>query len=390
MNEDIRVHVASYGDRKNLMMRYTDPVTSKLIARSTGTTDKKEANRIAAKWEDKLREGRYLKPSRMTWEEFREQYDRHVLTHKKASTATSYDATFNVFERLVRVKLLTGVTTARVIAFATALHTKRGASRATVARHLRTLRAALSWGVRTGLLAKLPNFEMPKGSNKMGGRPITDEEFHILLATVPQVVGEPATPLWRFLLRGFWTSGLRLREACNLHWCGHVGHVVDFTRKRPMFRICGDLEKGGRDRLLAMAPEFAQLLDTVPPEDRYGPVFELRGRAGRSVSDPNRIGQTITQIGRLAGIVTAHDPKTGEAKKHATAHDLRRAFGFRWSRRVMPAVLRELMRHAKVETTLKYYVGENADATAEEIWGFRSNTSGNTTPKLIVSDLVNP
>lgn len=34
----------------------------------------------------------------------------------------------------------------------------------------------------------------------------------------------------------------------------------------------------------------------------------------------------------------------------------------------MPAVLKELMRHETIETTMKYYVSRNADATADVIW----------------------
>ena len=45
---EITVHVARYGDRKNLMMGYTDPVIGKLVARSTGTTSKKDADATAA------------------------------------------------------------------------------------------------------------------------------------------------------------------------------------------------------------------------------------------------------------------------------------------------------------------------------------------------------
>ena len=82
----------------------------------------------------------------------------------------------------------------------------------------------------------------------------------------------------------------------------------------------------------------------------------------------HRTGQIITDIGKAAGVVVARDPKTGAPTKYASAHDLRRAFGFRWSRRVMPPVLMEMMRHSKIETTMKFYVGENADATAEELW----------------------
>ena len=37
----------------------------------------------------------------------------------------------------------------------------------------------------------------------------------------------------------------------------------------------------------------------------------------------------------------------------ASAHDLRRSFGFRWSCRVMPTVLGKLMRHESIETTMR-------------------------------------
>ena len=123
--EDVKVYVARYGDRKNLMMRYTDPVTGKLVARSTGTTSKREAERISAKWEAELQEGRYQKPLRITWEEFRDEHDRHVLSHMKATTARTYDGTFNLFERFVGVKVLSTITTAQVSAFATALRNRR-------------------------------------------------------------------------------------------------------------------------------------------------------------------------------------------------------------------------------------------------------------------------
>jgi integrase len=47
-------------------------------------------------------------------------------------------------------------------------------------------------------------------------------------------------------------------------------------------------------------------------------------------------------------------------EKFATAHDLRRAFGTRWAARVKPADLQKLMRHENIDTTMKYYVDEDA------------------------------
>jgi len=378
MNEEIKVHVVKRDNRKHFQMRYVDPMTSKQIARSTGTDKRREAEKVAAVWQAELREGRYRKKSLMTWDEFREHHELHKLSAVKKRTAETYEGTLNVFTRLASPKKLSDATTARVTAFATKLR-GLGRSEATVARHLRQLKVVLRWAQRQGYMTTMPMIEMPRSPKAMRGRPITEEEFHIMLAATPQVVGSIAAPSWQFLLRGYWTSGLRLREACNLHWNGSRGHIVDFSRKRPMFRICGALEKGGRDRLLPMAPEFARLLESIPPEHRYGPVFEVLSDDGKkAVSDPSCIGKRVSDIGKIAGIVVESDPHTGEPSKYASAHDLRRSFGFRWSRRVMPPILKEMMRHAKIETTLKFYVGENADATAEELWNVIGDTLGDT------------
>ena len=44
------------------------------------------------------------------------------------------------------------------------------------------------------------------------------------------------------------------------------------------------------------------------------------------------------------------------------------AFGVRWAARLMPAQLMELMRHESIETTLRFYVGTDAQRTAEAAW----------------------
>ena len=71
MSDEIRVSVASYGDGRNLMMTYRDPITGKKVAKSTGTTDRREAERAAAVWQNEMSSGRYQAPSRLTWAEFR-------------------------------------------------------------------------------------------------------------------------------------------------------------------------------------------------------------------------------------------------------------------------------------------------------------------------------
>jgi integrase len=123
-----------------------------------------------------------------------------------------------------------------------------------------------------------------------------------------------------------------------------------------MLRISAELEKGNKDRLLPIAPEFARFRRRVPEHKRMGYVFE--GLAQRQRSD--RIN--LSAVGKDAG-VGAQPKHSDKATKFGSAHDLRRSFGKRWASRVMPQVQMDLVRHENVETTLRYYVGRNAQTT---------------------------
>jgi len=45
-----------------------------------------------------------------------------------------------------------------------------------------------------------------------------------------------------------------------------------------MLKIHAELEKGNRDWLLPIVPEFAMFLLETPESERVGPVFRLHGR----------------------------------------------------------------------------------------------------------------
>jgi integrase len=386
--EAIRVKVVNYPDRANLVMRYLCPESGKQIARSTGTRNQREAERTAAKWEADLREGRYNKPAKMAWQEFRERYDVDVLDAMKATTATNYSASLNVYERAMKPRRLAEVTTTNITSFVTTLR-RQSLSPATIARHLRQLKVALRWAHRQGLLITLPKFDRIKQSKGSRGRAVSGEEFDRMLAAVPKVVGEAAADSWTFYLRGLDSSGLRLSESLVLRWDdGPDAIVVDYSGRHPMLRIDASAEKANTHRLLPMSPEFSRLLDEVPVERRHGRVFQPLDRNALPYS-PTRdsIGPIVSAIGAKAGIIVGERTKLDDegkpvtVPKFASAHDLRRAFGFRWSRRVMPPVLKELMRHTDIATTMKYYVGVNAQATASELWRVDGNISGNRVAK---------
>lgn len=169
--------------------------------------------------------------------------------------------------------------------------------------------------------------------------------------------------VWLHYLHGLWYSGLRLEESIRLAWDDEALLSIDMSGRRPRFRIQAAGEKGRRDRLLPMPPEFAEMIDETPVAERIGPVFKLRGLQTGTRMTPGRIGRVVSEIGKRAGVVV-----NKAEGKYASAHDLRRSFGTRWAGRVKPATLQLLMRHESIETTMKYYVAQDSDEVADELW----------------------
>lgn len=95
------------------------------------------------------------------------------------------------------------------------------------------------------------------------------------------------------------------------------------------------------------------------------------------------VSKAIVAIGKAAGVKVDEREKNGRVVEvWASAHDLRRAFGTRWSRRVTAMVLKELMRHASVTTTETYYVDSDADATAAMLRSITQNLQPEATVEV--------
>jgi integrase len=353
--------------RANWEMQWKDPVTGKKITRSTGTPMKRDAERIAARIEGEINSGDgLLETSRLTWDEFVAKYRAEVLDGQSRGGRDKMLSVLRCFKKLVNPAKLAVVGPQQVGQFSRLMRVAK-TPETTIYSNLNCLRSALNWAFRQRLIRGKVHVEMPRKPPGMKGRPITAEEFDRLIAKAQAEKQE--TPE-SHLLRGLWWSGLRLSEALALHWTDDRAFCVDMGGKRPMFFIRGHAEKGRKNRLLAMAPEFAELLQQTPTAERVGFVF-------LSDEDPRpslwTLSRRLSALGLLAGIRVTPD-------KYASAHDLRRAFGFRWAHRVMPPVLQELMRHETIATTMEYYVGRNAEATADAAYA-AANTLANSAPK---------
>lgn len=396
--EDIKVHVVDYG-RKTLVMRYTDPFTRKHVTKSAGTNNRKDALKAAGKWQEELRTGKYKPASRVTWAEFWKRYDDEVAPGLADKTVLKSETIRSVIETELNPQRMRQIDAGWISTLRSKLRA-RGCTEATIDGYVAHLSSALTWAVRWGMLSERPDLgggsKKSKGKRSKG-RHVTGEEFDRMLAKVPDVIlwdernpritrdpaeSERIVESWRHYLRGLWLSGLRLGESLELFWDRDDRLRVDLSGRRPMLWIPGAHQKSGKDEVLPITPDFAEFLQETPPERRRGRVFNpLRRLHSGSRLTNDRVTRLVGAIGKAANVVVWTHPKTG-AVKYASAHDLRRSFGFRWATRIMPAVLQKLMRHEDIQTTMTYYVEINAATTADAVWdAWAGSNSGSIEPK---------
>ena len=132
-------------------------------------------------------------------------------------------------------------------------------------------------------------------------------------------------------------------------------------------------QKNGRAQQYPVVDDFAEFLLRTPESERTGFVFTPVGSSGKSSRRVDTVSDWIVAIGKKAGMKKLRRKNRTDAPSdelvpvYASAHDLRRSFGNRWSRIVEPTALRDLMRHASVVTTEKYYGGINAKKTLKHL-----------------------
>jgi len=374
MENEIKVYVCEYPDRKALVMMYVDPITGKRKTRSAKTSNRKEADKFAAQWESALREGRYASPSKTTWEEFRRRYESEVMSGLSKRSLDKCGQFFDKIERVLAPKRAADITAERLSWFAADMRKDRkvggetipGLAEPTIKSYFAQLKAALRWGERVGIIVKAPQFPKLHRANADAakGRAISGEEFDRMIEAAAKIVGGERAAEWQRLLRGLWLSGFRVSESLALSWDEGAGIIVDIAGRNPVAHIVASAQKSHRTETIPLAPEFGQQLAEVPVEDRTGFVFNPLGSNGRR-ANVDVVVRTISKIGRKAGIKTW--TSKGGKPKCATAHDLRRSFGTRWSSRVMPAVLQTMMRHSSIQTTMGFYVTRNAVTAGDVI-----------------------
>lgn len=214
----LKIALTRRAGSRNFVIRFLNPATGKFEQKSTGTTNKKEAQRILGELRSELSKGRYQRPSETDWDDFRERYEAEELAGLAPMTAKKATTTLDAVERLLAPKKLTELTADRISTFIAKLRDGKR-TETTIAGYLAHLRAALNWAAEVGILAVAPKIKRPKrakAAKKAKGRAPTNAEFQAILKVIPEVVGAERAPSWRHLIEGLWWSGLRLGKRWSL------------------------------------------------------------------------------------------------------------------------------------------------------------------------------
>jgi len=132
---EINVIVVDRG-RKNLYLRYTDPVTGQKVEKSSGTPKKKEAVKKAGEWQTELANGIVGKSTRLRWNAFREAYEDHVAATLSKRTTDTVFSSFNVIQDTMKPAHVRQITTEWITKFQKRLIDK-GRRAATAESHCR-------------------------------------------------------------------------------------------------------------------------------------------------------------------------------------------------------------------------------------------------------------
>lgn len=356
-SQKIKVLVRRKGSGRDLLLYYVDPVTGREVSKTSGTGDVEEAHKAAARWEDELLDRRGQDGD--GWNHFLDRFNEEYLIDLAPDSRRSYRTALNRYRDFMAPSTLADISASSMSQFRAKL-IESDYRPASVANFLTHVKSALGWAKSVGMIREVPAVKMPRQGRQtfMRGRPISKAEYLRMLEACDK-------PEYRRLMELLWLSGLRLGEALRLSW-DRPPILVDLDGgDYPQMIFYAEGHKSRRDEAVPLTPELYSWLRKTPEKRRQGLVAPVPLVLQRNVS------KLIGQCGEAADVIVSDDGK------FASAHDFRRSFGTRWAQIVLPSILQKLMRHADIQTTLRYYVGISAADAGRALWGeSRSKISG--------------
>ena len=274
----------------------------------------------------------------MTWQEFREQYERDVLSKRAPGTKREAINAFTHFERLIKPKLLTSIKTSTIDRFSSLRITEdskrnkgHSISPATVNKELRQLKAALRKARRWGYIATAPDFDFLREPEKLIEFIDTDQFTRLYEACEsmkrPRDFRFTPAQWWRGVLCVGFLTGWRIGEILSLAW-----EDVDFEARTAITRWSNN--KGRRDGIVDLHPVVVDHLRCLVGFHQL--VFPWPHHKRTLWSD-------FEQLKRVAG-----------ANFSGAFHRLRDGFATLNQGMYELKVLQSMMRHKSSQTTQRY------------------------------------
>jgi integrase len=288
------VWVQKFLDRPCLVLQWHDPDTGDRKSKSAGTNNPLDAERKRAALEYELNHGLYQEPSKLDWQRFCALFEAECLAGLRPRTREKYTTVLDVFEQIIKLDKLKGVTERTLSLFVKGMRERRqprtkkiGLAPMTIKNYLVALKTALGWAVDQKLLPSLPTFSTVQVPKKKP-QPIPAESFERMLAKAPD-------DLWRaYLLCGWW-AGLRLSEARELRWePSEEWPWLDFERNRIVLPAV--FAKSAQDQSVPLHPTLRQALAELPRTEAL--VFPFRSRKGGGRLSRNGITNRVRLLAK--------------------------------------------------------------------------------------------
>ena len=332
--------------------------SGKPVARSSGTSDKRAAERMLAEEERKVAlivsgvvdplQERYVEEGAKPVHQHRDDY---------VASCRGRQAAHGLKQKERHLKWLLEVTGAAkltdihpdVLDQQLSLLTEQGKSARTINLKLECANAFVNWCVKNGRLNRNPLKVVPRrnevNDQRRPRRALSTDETKRLIAVArdqaTELLGAKTRPLWYLLPL---LAGLRRSELDRLTW-------GDMDLDQRVLTIRGGKAKHRVDRL-RLHRDLVEELARVKPTD----VLPSARVFPHLVANKTRQDDFVR-----AGIKLVN--ARGE---HADLHALRVTYGTRLALAgVPPAILQKLMRHSTIELTMRYYTKLSLDDLGE-------------------------
>lgn len=307
----------------NFYAQWVEPGSTRRRTRSLRTADPGLAEKRRADLEYELNHDLADTSGRLSWEAFLTRYDEEKLAGLKATTRHTALKMLRLFAEKEKPRSV-GSVDARMVSRWMAGLRARGLKQPTLLHYQAHLKAALRWAHNQGLRPPCPRMDKIKLPKKSHIRTVPDARLQALLCALPGP--------WAFLVRVAWYTGLRVGELYLLRWESTPDGIwVDLDRAR--IWISAGACKGGADRFVPIHPDLLDLLRERA--QATGPLFSLAPNA-------QELSHRFCRLCKKLGF----DVKT---------HDLRRTFASRYAPHVPAPILKALLGHQDIRTTLGFY-----------------------------------